>query len=46
MLVKGLKCTVIFYVVYEIYLNMYERNNDRLCGLVVGVLAYRSRGPG
>jgi hypothetical protein len=28
------------------FLNKYGIENDRLCGLVVRVLDYRSRGPG
>jgi hypothetical protein len=29
----------IFFIIYETF-------RDRLCGLVVGILVYRSRGPG
>jgi hypothetical protein len=28
------------------YLKLYESNVDRLCGLVIRVPGYRSRGPG
>jgi hypothetical protein len=31
---------------YFYNLTKYTFNPDRLCGLVVGVLGYRSRGPG
>jgi hypothetical protein len=37
---------VISYIYLEIYINNFGGTKDRLCGLVVKVLAYRSGGPG
>jgi hypothetical protein len=36
----------VFPVRYELNVYVMEKNVDRLCGLVVRVPGYRSRGPG